>query len=207
MGVKSLGSGGTVFEDLVGRARDGDEVAFAALWRQFHPPLVRYLRVVAQRDAHDLASEVWLSIVRDLGSFTGEELGFRAWVFTIARHRAADAGRRRSRRIADTVPLDDQDPPDGSDVSAEAVAWMELDAGLGLLRSLPRSQADVIALRVISGLSVAETAALTGRSDGAVRVLAHRGLHQLRDRLSDEAIIELRPKTCAMSVTACQAAR
>jgi RNA polymerase sigma-70 factor (ECF subfamily) len=184
--VKSLGSGGPVFEEVVARARDGDDLAFTALWRQYHPPLVRYLRVVARGDAHDLASEVWLSIVRGLGSFTGDELGFRAWMFTIARHRAADAGRRRSRRIADTVSLDDADPPDGSDAAAQAVAWMELDACLGLLRSLPRSQADVIALRVIGGLTVGETAAMVGRSEGAVRVLAHRGLHQLKQQLSAE---------------------
>jgi RNA polymerase sigma-70 factor (ECF subfamily) len=89
------------------------------------------------------------------------------------------------------MPLDDQDPSDGSDVAAEAVAWMGLDACLGLLRSLPRSQADVIALRVIGGLTVAETAVTTGRSERAVRVLAHRGLHQLRELLSAE--VSMRP--------------
>jgi len=39
---------------------------------------------------------------------------------------------------------------------------------------------------VIDGLSVAQTAAMTGKSEGAVRVLAHRGLHQLRQQLSAE---------------------
>jgi RNA polymerase sigma-70 factor (ECF subfamily) len=184
--MKSFGPGGPVFDELVARAQDGDEAAFAALWQRFHPRLVRYLRVVARQDAHDLASDVWLSIVRGLGNFTGDELGFRAWMFTIARHRAADAGRRRSRRIDDTVSLTDEDPPAGTDPAAEAVARMELDACLRLLRSIPRSQAEVIALRVIDGLSVAQTAAMTGKSEGAVRVLAHRGLHQLRQQLSAE---------------------
>jgi RNA polymerase sigma-70 factor (ECF subfamily) len=63
---------------------------------------------------------------------------------------------------------------------------LELDGCLRLLRSLPRSQADVIALRVIGGLSVAQTAATIGKSEGAVRVLAHRGLNQLREQLSAE---------------------
>jgi RNA polymerase sigma-70 factor (ECF subfamily) len=105
-------------------------------------------------------------------------------MFTIARHRAADAGRHRSRRIADTVPLIDEDWRDVTDAASEAVARVELDACLRLLRSLPRSQADVLALRVMGGLSVAQTAAMIGK--GAVRVLAHRGLHQLREQLSAE---------------------
>jgi RNA polymerase sigma-70 factor (ECF subfamily) len=187
-----------VFEELVAGARDGDEVAFAALWRRFHPPLIRYLRVVARRDAHDVASEVWLSVVRGLGTFTGDEVGFRAWLFTIARHRAADDGRRRSRRICETVTLEGEDPSDGTDAADEAIALIELDTCLGLLSSLPRSQADVIALRVIGGLSVAETAPIIGRSEGAVRVLAHRGLHQLREQLS--ADMTRRPREAPTAV-------
>jgi RNA polymerase sigma-70 factor (ECF subfamily) len=197
--VKSFGSGGPAFEELVSRARDGDEDAFAALWRHFHPGLVRYLRVVARDDAHDLASEVWLAVVRGLGNFSGDELGFRAWIFTIARHRAADAGRRRSRRIADTVSLTDEDLPDGADPAAEAAARIELGACLRLLRSLPRSQADVIALRVIGGLSVAQTAATIGKSEGAVRVLAHRGLDHLRAQLSAELTSRRRDEPTAVA--------
>ena len=75
-------------------ARDGDDAGFAVLWRALQPPLLRYLIVAAGDAAEDLASETWMRVARDLGSFTGDERGFRSWVFTIARHRLLDWRRR-----------------------------------------------------------------------------------------------------------------
>jgi RNA polymerase sigma-70 factor (ECF subfamily) len=186
-GVTDVGPGERVFEQLLAAAAGGDERAFTTLWRWLHPSLVRYLRGPARWDAEDLASEVWLLITRGLAGFTGDEAAFRAWAFTIARHRVVDAARRRSRRPEATAALGDEVGPSASDTATEATAATELDAALEHLRSLPPSQAEVIALRVIGGLSIAETAAVVGKSEGAVRVLAHRGLHQLRERLSAEA--------------------
>ena len=65
---------------------------------------------------------------------------------------------------------------------------MELGECLHLIRSLPQGQADVVALRVIGGLSVTETASVVGKSEGAVRVLAHRGLRQLAEQLSPDGL-------------------
>ena len=64
------------------------------------------------------------------------------------------------------------------------------DGGLGAalehLRSLSPAQAEVIALRVIVGMSAEEVGELTGQSAGAVRVMAHRGLAVLRQRLTQD---------------------
>jgi len=180
-------TGALPFEGVVAAACDGDERAFSAIWRWLHPSLLRYLRIVAPTESEDIASEVWLSVVRGLTGFDGDERAFRAWVFTIARHRVVDAARRRARRVTATVPIVELDPPAEGDASSRAVLEMELGAALDLIRSLPASQADVIALRVIAGLSVTETAAALGKSDGAVRVLAHRGLRELAARLSTQA--------------------
>jgi len=172
------------FAETVAAARDGDERAFTALWRWLHPSLVRYLRVVTTMESDDLASEVWLSVAQGLDRFSGDERAFRALVFTIARHRVVDAARRRARRVADTAPLSAIDPPAPGDAASEALIRMELGASLEIIRSLPPAQADVISLRVIGGLSVTETATVLAKSEGAVRVLAHRGLRELADRLS-----------------------
>src|SRR3954470_21880680 len=86
------------FEEALTKASGGDERSFAALWRWANPSLLRWLRVVAPDGGEDLASEVWMSVVRALDSFRGTEPEFRAWFFTIARRRAIDAGRRRQRR-------------------------------------------------------------------------------------------------------------
>src|SRR4051794_19838622 len=61
------------FAATLAAARAGDEDAFAQLWRWAHPPLLRWLRVVAPDGAEDLASEVWVSVIRCLDSFDGGE--------------------------------------------------------------------------------------------------------------------------------------
>ena len=63
------------------------------------PALLRYLRLIAP-EADDVAGDTWLQVVGGLRRFRGEEQEFRAWLFTIARHRVADAGRSRARRPA-----------------------------------------------------------------------------------------------------------
>src|SRR5579871_1873858 len=92
-------AGAASFPDTVASAAGGDDGAFTALWRWFHPSLVRYLQVVAPWEWEDVASEVWYSVARDLASFSGDERAFRAWALTIARHRAIDTARRRARRV------------------------------------------------------------------------------------------------------------
>src|SRR5258706_8984288 len=79
-------------------AQRGDPDAFRALYRDTQPRLLRYLHALVGDDAEDVASEAWLQVARDLHAFHGDYDGFRGWAATIARHRALDHLRRRSRR-------------------------------------------------------------------------------------------------------------
>jgi len=170
------------FAGLLARAQGGDEVAFSRLWSDLNPALLRYLRLEPGHSAEDLAAETWVSVIKGLSRFRGDETAWRAWVFTTARRRAVDEGRRRSRRprsvpvaVLDDVPA----TPDPSDDVADALA---------LLALLPAAQAEVIALRVIAGLPVETVAAMVGRSPGAVRVSAHRGLRTLAGLLATRGV-------------------
>jgi len=176
---------GPAFDSVLAAAREGDEAAFAALWRDVNPALLRYLRVVAPSWAEDVASEVWLEVSVGLRRFAGPESGFRAWVFTAARQRAVDAARYAARRPAQPVPVElliDRAGPD--DPAAAAVEASSTRAALALVAELPPDQAEVVALRVIAGLDVARVAEIVGKRPGTVRVLAHRGLQRLAQRLA-----------------------
>jgi RNA polymerase sigma-70 factor (ECF subfamily) len=85
---------GAAFGETLASAQAGGEAAFAAVFRDVQPALVRYLRVIAS-EPEDVASDTWLQVLAGLGRFRGGEQEFRAWLFTIARHRATDAGRSR----------------------------------------------------------------------------------------------------------------
>lgn len=175
-------------EDFLGtlaRARAGDERAFTLLFRDVQPALLRYARARAPRRGEDIAEEVWLEVVRGLHRFAGDEQGFRAWIFTIARHKIIDDHRYQGRRR--TVPLDGTDEldlPIVRDVAQDQEDSEATRAALTLVRTLPAQQAEVILLRVVGGLDCNQTARVLGKSPGAVRVLSHRGLRKLAAALA-----------------------
>src|SRR6188472_1867155 len=121
--------GRRAFEDVMASARAGDDASFAELWRWLHPPVVRWLSVVASGDVDDIESEVWLSIARSLPTFIGDEGDFRGWVFTIARRRAIDWGRRRQRQPR-VSPLGDLEV---ADRSASGSAQVDVGEALAML--------------------------------------------------------------------------
>src|SRR5262249_32882482 len=91
---------GDGFAAVLAAAQGGSEEAFSRLWRDGNPPLLRYLRVIAPDVAEDVAADTWVQVVRGLAGFRGDEQAWRAWLFTTARRRSIDEGRRRSRRPA-----------------------------------------------------------------------------------------------------------
>jgi RNA polymerase sigma-70 factor (ECF subfamily) len=181
--------GGDAFEHMLEAAREGDEVAFAQLWRWLNPLVLRWLRVVSPGTADDVCSEVWLTIARKLDSFQGGEAEFRGWVFLTARRRVIDNARRRARQPA-TIGLDGIDSSEQSDASVQVLEDEATAEALALLGELPAQQAEVLALRIIAGLTVAQAAAVVGKSEVAVRVLCHRGLRTLARRVSRDEVLE-----------------
>ena len=181
----------TDFPLLLVAAQAGDARAFDALFRHYHPMVLRYLRVQEPAVAEDLAAEVWLALAPRLGAFRGDEAGFRGWLFTVARRQLIGHRRKVIRRRTDPVPADRLAGRPGADDPA-----LEVDGRLAtqeavdrLVASLSAEQAEVVLLRVVAGLSVAEVAAITERSPGAVRMLQHRALQRLattfyRDRVT-----------------------
>jgi RNA polymerase sigma-70 factor, ECF subfamily len=176
---------GPSFPAMLAAAQRGDERAFAVLWRDLQPAVLRYLRVAAPAAAEDLAADTWMSVIRGLDRFRGDEPGFRALVFTAARHRALDWRRQASRTPFAAVPVEALEERPAPDDPAEAMLESQSTrAALALIAELPRSQAEVVALRMVAGLDVAEVARIVGKRPGAVRTLTHRGLRRLAERLA-----------------------
>ena len=180
---------GDEFEAVLRAAQGGSAEAFSQLWRDGNPALLRYLRVMVPGAAEDAAAETWVQVVRGLVAFRGGEQAWRAWLFTTARRRAIDERRRRSRRpvtpLAEVAP--DRLPvcQDAADVAIEHLATRSV---MALVARLPALQAEVILLRVVAGLDNETVARLTGRSPGAVRVAAHRGLRRLAQILAETGV-------------------
>lgn len=185
-----------VLDAALARASTGDEAGFLELWRALQPRLLRFLRVVGCDDPDDVASETWLQVVRDLHRFSGGEEDFRRWLFTIARHRAVDAARARSRRPAAAVAAGLDILADRHQVEDQVLDGMSVQGAIALLARLSKDQAEAVALRVIAGLDTPDVARILGKSPGAVRVALHRGLRTLA---ADPSVRALAGRAAAMT--------
>lgn len=172
----------------VARARDGDRSAFADLYRAFSGPLLTYLvsRVRRREDAEDLVAQTFLEAMRDIGRFSGDVSGFRAWLFRIAQHRAIDLARRRDRRGEEALEAA-AGMPDPVAADEEALGRVERSRLWAAVMALPEEQRRVLVLRLGAGLTAAEIAEVVGKRTGAVKALQHRALANLAKALGVSA--------------------
>ncbi len=171
------------FADAIDAARQGDERALTALWRELQPALLRYLRAAEPGAAEDIASDTWLEVTGRLDRFQGDERAFRGWLFTIARHRLIDARRRAARhRTAPVAWIPER--PGLDDPAADVLADLSTEESVRLVSQLPREQAEAVLLRVLAGLGTEQVARIMNKQPGNVRVLSHRGLRNLARRLA-----------------------
>lgn len=181
------GVSGPRFDDVLAAARAGEAWAVARLYEDLKGPVVTFARLRGARDPDDVTSETFLQVFRDLARFTGDESGFRAWVFTIARRRLLDEHRRSSRRVRE-VRLTSGVDAAGGDTAEDAMAALGDARVRTLLDGLSVDQREIVLLRIVADLSLRDTAAVTGRSVGAVKILQHRALAALRSSLVDPGV-------------------
>jgi RNA polymerase sigma-70 factor (ECF subfamily) len=139
---------------------------------------LRYLHVLGCGDPHDVASETWLQVVRDLPSFSGREQTFRRLLFTTGRQCAIAHAETTSRRPvrASRVGLDIlADTEVGQDQVPDAPARR----AVALLGRLSPEHAESVALRVLGGLDTADVAEIIGMSADTVAAALHRALRML----------------------------
>ncbi len=182
---------GNDFEAVMEAAIAGQEWAFNNLYTDLHPLLLRYLRAQEPGVADDLAAETWMAAAHRLADFNGNEAGWRAWMFTIARNRLASYRRTSARRRTFPVPSTTlvnypSTSPELGDPSDVALENLSTTAAVDLLAKVLRpDHAEVILLRVLGGFDVTETARIMGKRPGTIRVLQHRALQHLREALGD----------------------
>lgn len=169
-------------------AKDGAEWAWADFYRELAGPVTGYLASRGAPEPEDLASETFLQIARNIGTFEGDEASFRSWVFVIAHRRLIDSRRARSRRPEITSLSDKRTDRTGGDVEDEAVKQLVTDELQEAFGALTEIQSDVLALRIIGQLTLEETADVMGKRVGAVKAAQRRGLLALREHVDLERV-------------------
>jgi RNA polymerase sigma-70 factor, ECF subfamily len=169
---------------LVLRAQAGDPEGLTQLHAEHAKRVYRYFyaRLDGRTElAEDLTSEVFLRMLQRLGRYECRGLPFSAWLFRIAHNLLVDHLRAEPPDSLLSLDTADEAPAPRAEQELQQVdARYDLDRALD---GLTRAQRDIVELRLVVGLSIAEVAAAVGKTEEAVKKLQARGLAALRRQL------------------------
>ncbi|MBK5969489.1 MULTISPECIES: sigma-70 family RNA polymerase sigma factor [Thiorhodovibrio] len=162
------------------RGQEGDEAAYRQALEQIAKRLRGWFRRRMQTlpdDVEDLVQETLLAIHLQRGTYD-PKVPVSRWVFAIARHKLIDLWRRRGRREARHLVLDDLAEGALPTVNEEFPVQRDLATLLG---TLPQTQRAAITMTKLEGLTMDEASQRSGTSVSALKVQVHRGLKRLSE--------------------------
>jgi RNA polymerase sigma-70 factor, ECF subfamily len=174
--------------ELVTRAQQGDQTAFASLYEQYSPLVYRFLRRRldgADEVVEDLTEDVFVKVYEKLDRYVERGLPFTAWLYRIAHNHLVDHLRSLPRLAASSLEAVGDVPERAATANFNRV--IDRQSLEPALARLTPEQRQAIELRFMAGMSVAETAAAMDRSDEAVKKLQARALTNLRRHLAPPA--------------------
>ncbi len=160
-----------------------DPDAFTELYHRYLNAIYRYhlARTGHIQEAEDLTAQTFLTALESIQSFRGQG-SFASWLFGIASHKLADHYRRsrvelpleEAEQLHSPIPLPEE----------TVLQRLELRRVARVLRLISPERAEALALCLFGGLSLREAARTVGKSEAAVKMLVHRGLCDLQERLA-----------------------
>ncbi|MFC1874039.1 sigma-70 family RNA polymerase sigma factor [Chloroflexota bacterium] len=174
-------------ENLVRRAQQYDQQAFAQLYEANFDKIYRYVAVkIGDRmEAEDVTQQVFLKALQSISAYKWKGVPFSAWLFRIAHNQIVDHLRKRKNQPA---TLFDETLVGSGYGNPQLITEhnMEVKRMVLATRRLSKLQREVISLRFAGELSIAEVAKIMGKSQGAVKALQHSAIVALRKILSVE---------------------
>lgn len=171
----------SIDNDLVSAAQS-DLHAFDALYLRYVKQVYRYLysRMGSQPEAEDATAQTFLSALEGFDGYRHDGY-FGAWLFAIARRKAADYFRQavRSRFLPDDLPAPD------ADLLQQAAHNERLRDLRRVIADLPEEEQELIRLRFAAQLGFAEIARLMGRNEDALKKSLYRLLDRLQSQLEE----------------------
>ncbi|MGH3587212.1 MAG: sigma-70 family RNA polymerase sigma factor [Pseudonocardia sp.] len=172
---------------LVKAAQDGDMIAFGDLFDRYYDVVFRYVlfRTGDRTLAEDLTQETFVRALRRISSvsYQGRDIG--AWFVTIARNLIFDHVKSSRYRLEQTTSEIIELSPSTGGPEQQVLDLATNDELLRCVRKLNPDQQECIQLRFLQGLSVAETAEIMDRNEGAVKALQHRAVRRLAQLLPE----------------------
>jgi RNA polymerase sigma-70 factor (ECF subfamily) len=172
--------------EQIRRAQQGDATVITELYRHYYLSVFHFLyyRVGDRQTAEDLTSEVFLRMLRFIGGFNPPAATFGSWLFQIARNLAIDHFRRNG--IRNDVDLEEEMLSQMyEDPHTTVERGLTNETLRKALQKLNDDHRDVIVLRFVAGMQIAEVASALNKSEDAIKGLQRRALAVLRGILTE----------------------
>jgi RNA polymerase sigma-70 factor, ECF subfamily len=170
----------------VKRAQQGDRQALGFLYARYADNVYGYVRSIVHDpyEAEDVTQHVFAKLIHVIGKYEQRDVPFFAWILRVSRNVAVDHIRRQR-----AIPVEEVRAVQEDSGFTSTIGSHQNDERMNDLRealaALPRDQREVLVLRHFAGLSPTEIADHTGRSEGSVHGLHHRGRRALQSELTE----------------------
>lgn len=166
---------------LIEQAIKGRPSAFGSLYDYYQPKIYRFvlIKVGRREDAEDLTHEVFRSAWESIKGYKNLGYPFSSWLYRIARNQIIDFWRTRKQDTS----LDKIDPEyfvAPATAQFDLSAKMEMEKVRGAIAQLKPEHQDVIVMRFVEDLPIKEVATALDKSEGAIKLLQHRAIKELK---------------------------
>ncbi|UVJ40072.1 RNA polymerase sigma factor [Arthrobacter sp. CJ23] len=168
-------------DDVLRALQGRDSELFRAVYQAYAGPVLGYLTAKGVADPEAVTQDVFLAVLPRISTITGGAQGLRTFVFSVAHARMVDDRRQQSRSPEHCEFETERDSRASGSAEDEAMELLAPGEVLALLDILGEDQRDVLALRIVAGLTVEQAAEIVGKSPGAVKQLQRRALITLRE--------------------------
>lgn len=169
---------------LIKKAQKGDNQAFGELYDQYLPAIYRFIviKVGNKADAEDISHQVFLNAWQKMPKYKHQGFPFSSWLYRIAHNAVIDFYRTSKHHIdIDSVPEDSFSETPETDKKIDDL--MQTRIVKDAIKELNEDEQNVIIMKFVNELSNKEIAASLEKSEGAVRVMQHRALKQLKTKI------------------------
>lgn len=183
-------------EKLIKDAIRGDSSAFGSLYDHYHAMIYRFVLVKVSRreEAEDITHQVFLSAWQNVKNYKHRGHPFSSWLYQIARNQVIDHYRAKKNEVS----LENADPDifvATASVQLDVTTKLALEKVRSAIQKLKPDYQDVVIMRFVEDLPLKETAAALGKTEGAVKLIQHRAIKELKKLLGTEELISLTSKS------------
>jgi RNA polymerase sigma-70 factor, ECF subfamily len=181
-------------EKLIQDAVRGKSSAFGELYDHYQPMIYRFviIKVSNREEAEDITHQVFLSAWLNIKSYQHRGHPFSSWLYQIARNQVIDHYRAK-RNESNIDAIDPEYFAVPASVEFSMPTKLDMESVQRAMKELKPEYQDVIILRFIEDTSLKETATALQKTEGAIKLLQHRAIKELKKVLklsNDEAGIK-----------------